>query len=243
MTDLRINERFELACPPLSEDEFARLEALIIKDGVIINPILIWGDVIIDGHNRYHIAKKYGIAFTTSELNFESDEEAIAWIKENAISQRNLNDYQKSVLVLSLESYYKAKAKERQRLSEGRGVKKGVQKSAHVNEDTGKVRDKLAEKAGVSHDTISKVKFIEANADEGIREQLAAGDISIHRAFTEIKPPATKPPDEIDILESAARSLENWKSKYSDKEVVFDFIDEISLIIENIRDKKSRIKV
>ena len=128
-------------------------------------------------------------------------------------------------------------------MSEGRGVKKGVQKSAPVNDDAGKVRDKLAEKAGVSHDTISKVKFIEANADEGIREQLAAGDISIHRAFTEIKPPATKPPDEIDILESAAMSLENWKSKYSDKEVVFDFIDEISLIIENIRDKKSRIKV
>ena len=62
-------------------------------------------------------------------------------------------------LVLSLESYYKAKAKERQslgggdkksgtqksaepiidrgeRLSEGRGVKKGVQKSAPVNDDT-----------------------------------------------------------------------------------------------------------
>lgn len=242
MTDLRINERFELACPPLSEDEFARLEALIIKDGVIINPILIWGDVIIDGHNRYHIAKKYGIAFTTSELNFESDEEAIAWIKENAISQRNLNDYQKSVLVLSLESYYKAKAKERQSLGGG-DKKSGTQKSAEPIIDRGEVRDKLAEKAGVSHDTISKVKFIEANADEGIREQLAAGDISIHRAFTEIKPPATKPPDEIDILESAARSLENWKSKYSDKEVVFDFIDEISLIIENIRDKKSRIKV
>jgi ParB-like chromosome segregation protein Spo0J len=242
MTDLRINERFELACPPLSEDEFARLEALIIKDGVIINPILIWGDVIIDGHNRYHIAKKYGIAFTTSELNFESDEEAIAWIKENAISQRNLNDYQKSVLVLSLESYYKAKAKERQ-LSTLKQNATDTQNSAERIIDRGEVRDKLAEKAGVSHDTISKVKFIEANADEGIREQLAAGDISIHRAFTEIKPPATKPPDEIDILESAARSLENWKSKYSDKEVVFDFIDEISLIIENIRDKKSRIKV
>lgn len=145
MTDLRINERFELACPPLSEDEFARLEALIIKDGVIINPILIWGDVIIDGHNRYHIAKKYGIAFTTSELNFESDEEAIAWIKENAISQRNLNDYQKSVLVLSLESYYKAKAKERQSTSTGGNNPQLVQKSAQA--DAGKVRDKLAEKA------------------------------------------------------------------------------------------------
>ena len=59
-----------------------------------------------------------------------------------------------TLLVLSLESYYKARAKERQRLSEGRGVKKGVQKSAPVNDDAGEVRDKLAEKAGVSHDTI-----------------------------------------------------------------------------------------
>ena len=82
MRDLRINERFKDACPSLSEDEFERLESLIVKDGVIFNPILIWNDVIIDGHNRYNVAKKHKIEFTTNEISFESDEEAICWIKE-----------------------------------------------------------------------------------------------------------------------------------------------------------------
>ena len=48
----------------------------------------------------------------------------------------------------AFESYYKAKAKERQKLSEGRGKKKDVQISAPLLDDTGRVRDKLAEKAG-----------------------------------------------------------------------------------------------
>lgn len=74
------------------------------------------------------------------------------YLSVNAISQRNLNDYQRSVLVLELEGYYKVKAKERKVESgkiTGRGNKKVVPTLAPPL-DTGKVRNQLAKKAGVS---------------------------------------------------------------------------------------------
>jgi hypothetical protein len=232
MKELQINERFESACPPLTNEEFNKLETLILKDGVIFNPILIWNGTIIDGHNRYLIAKEHNIDFTTNEITFESDEKAIIWIKENAISQRNLNDYQRSKLVLELEDYYKAKAKEKEK--ERKTTKPILAKSKipPIN-----VRHKLAEKAGVSHGTIDKVKFIDNNAIQKIKEKLEAGEISINKAYNETKKPQ-KEPDEIDILESAASSLERWISRYNGTACLFEFIPLIGDLVDKIRDKK-----
>jgi hypothetical protein len=237
MKELRINELFESACPPLSEDELEKLEALIIKDGVIYNPILTWKDVIVDGHNRYFIAKKHNIDFTTKEMHFESNGDAIVWIKENAIGQRNLNDYQRAALVLELEDFYKEKAKERQKLSEGRGVKKGKPTLADVKK--GEVRDQLADKAGLSHGTIDKVKFIQANADDDTKSKLKQGKVSVNKAYNDIKPPKENP--DIDILESAAKSLENWAKKNALNQILFEFIPKVREIINEIRDKKANV--
>jgi hypothetical protein len=81
MKELKVNEKFRDACPDLTSDELKKLESLILKDGIIYNPILIWDGMIIDGHNRYFIAKQHNIEFTTKDISFESNEKAIIWIK------------------------------------------------------------------------------------------------------------------------------------------------------------------
>lgn len=40
--------------------------------------------------------------------------------------------------------------------------------------------------AGVSHGTLDKVKKLEADADETTKKKLRAGEISIHKAYTEL---------------------------------------------------------
>lgn len=57
--ELKIDPEFESKIPPLTDDEYQLLEENIIADGVILNPLIIWNGVIVDGHNRFHIAKKY----------------------------------------------------------------------------------------------------------------------------------------------------------------------------------------
>ena len=70
--ELRIDPEFESKIPPLTEEEFRQLEDNILTDGLVINPIIVWNGVIVDGHNRFHIIEKHPeIKYTTHEKHFD----------------------------------------------------------------------------------------------------------------------------------------------------------------------------
>ena len=86
--------------PPLTTEEFQQLENNILADGVVINPIIIWDGVIVDGHTRYRIVSKHPeIQFSTCEKTFADRYEAIAWICKNQLGRRNLTQEQKKYLI------------------------------------------------------------------------------------------------------------------------------------------------
>jgi len=69
---LQINPEFENMIPELTDDELSQLEENILAEGRIVNPIVVWNGVIVDGHNRYKIAQKHPhIQFTVHEKEFE----------------------------------------------------------------------------------------------------------------------------------------------------------------------------
>ena len=69
---LKIDPEFQGKIPPLTFEELNQLEANILRDGRIINPIIVWQGLIVDGHNRYTIAKKHPeIPFTVHEKEFD----------------------------------------------------------------------------------------------------------------------------------------------------------------------------
>ena len=246
MKELRINEKYESACPALSKDELERLESLILKDRVIYNPILIWNDVIIDGHNRYQIAKKHNIHFDTQEKDFNSDEEVIIWIKENAISQRNLTDFVKYELVKDIEALLLEVG--RQKLTDC-GKNYGISHSQSTDNKEQKplsiidkpsnpkhnTRQEVAKKLNWSTGKTAMAKVVEKQADEETKQLLRDGGTTIGRVYNDLK---KNVPDSVDILESAAVSLERWVNKYSCEKIMFEFIKPVNLIIDKIRDKK-----
>ncbi len=183
-TIIAIDSEFQSLIPPLTDDEYQRLERSILAEGVR-EPIITWNGTIIDGHNRYHICDEHGIEFRTTEHEFASRDAAKIWIIENQFGRRNLSKYDRSVLALQLESMYAAEAKKRQRLG---GTQKVPQKSAEPE-----TRDKVAAVAGVSHDTLRKVKAIEQAAEAGnpkaieVRDELRSGEKkSIHGAYVRV---------------------------------------------------------
>ena len=100
LEQLKIDPEFEKVIPPLTKDEYHQLEENILDDGRIIMPIAVWGDIIVDGHNRYRIAREYGdIPFSTTQLDFANRYEVIAWICKNQLGRRNLSDEQKTYLL------------------------------------------------------------------------------------------------------------------------------------------------
>ena len=97
---LTIDPEFEGKIPPLREEELKQLEENILADGVVINPLIVWDGVIVDGHNRYRILQKHPeIQFTTYEKQFPDRYAAIAWICKNQLGRRNLTPQQFKYLI------------------------------------------------------------------------------------------------------------------------------------------------
>ena len=97
---LKVDPEFQGKIPPLTFEELNQLEANILRDGRIINPIIVWEGLIVDGHNRYTIAKKHPeIPFTVHEKEFANRYEAIIWICKNQLGRRNLTPEQKKSLI------------------------------------------------------------------------------------------------------------------------------------------------
>lgn len=100
LQQLRIDSEFESKIPPLRDEEFKQLEENILADGVVINPLIVWDGVIVDGHNRYRILQKHPeIQYSTYEKMFPDRYAAIAWICKNQLGRRNLTPQQYKYLV------------------------------------------------------------------------------------------------------------------------------------------------
>lgn len=87
---LRIDPELKSLIPPLSEDERNRLEQNIVKEGCR-DPLVVWDGLLLDGHNRLEICEKHGISYETTEINFDSIEQARVWMRDNQMGRRNLS--------------------------------------------------------------------------------------------------------------------------------------------------------
>jgi hypothetical protein len=112
-TQIEINDDLKSLIPPLAIEERAGLEASILAEG-IRDPLVLWGDVLIDGHNRHAIATQYEIPFKTVQREFEDIERAMLWMISNQYARRNLNDYQRGMLALKKKPILAAIAKDKE---------------------------------------------------------------------------------------------------------------------------------
>ena len=182
---ITIDREFRGLIPPLSSEEYETLEKSIVDEGCR-DALILWGDVLIDGHNRYEICKRHGIEFSTVQKEFASRNDVIVWMIKNQLGRRNLPIYEQTRLNLYLRPILSEKAKENQRLSDGRG-QKGFPNSGNLNSVTitpVATDEQIAKAAGVSKDTVWKVEKV---APPEMKEQLRRGDISINQAYQTIK--------------------------------------------------------
>jgi DNA modification methylase len=180
---IKINEDFKRLIPALTQEEYKQLEDNIFKEG-IREKIITWNGYIIDGHNRYEISQKWNLDFETESKHFEDENAVREWMILNQFGRRNLSNYQRSVLALELEEVFskKAKANQLSSLKKGSSVPQISAKREPIE-----TRKELSKVANVSHDTISKVKHIEAKATPEVKQKLSTGEVSINQVYQEIK--------------------------------------------------------
>ena len=180
MCSLKIDSEFKSLIPPLSPDEYSGLEQDIIQRGCRV-PLDIWGDIIVDGHNRFEICQRRNITFDIKQIEFNSRVDAKIWIITNQFARRNLSLFQRCELALELEDIFKAKAKENQ------GTRTDICQKSDKCPFPIDTKKEVAKIAGVSHDTVAKVKKVIAKAPEEVKQKIQDGELTINKAYNYIK--------------------------------------------------------
>lgn len=222
METYRIDPELNDVLPELSDADYKALEQSLLMDGFKGAPIMVWGDIIVDGHNRYEICNKHNIPYEVKSVEFESKEEAIIWMIRQQLGRRSLTPLQRIQIAEKYKPFYKKKAKKNMSLGgKSYSPKKGLENFTTLpeknqgSENSTKVEKKidvraeLAKDADVSTNTYSKgVKILESGNEELINETIS-GQKSINKAFNELKKSADT--DKIDNVSDLDNELKNLK--------------------------------
>jgi 16S rRNA G966 N2-methylase RsmD len=188
--DIKIDAEFAALIPPLSREERQQLEDNIVDHGGARDPLVVWsknGDLtLIDGHNRYEICTRLELEFDIKEMRFRDRSHAEEWIIRNQFGRRNLSAYVRTQLALRLEETVSARAKANQ------GKRTDIPQKSAESIRPMETRQEIAKVANVSHDTVAKVKKIDAaekagKVDAETVAKLRTGEVSINRVVRDLK--------------------------------------------------------
>lgn len=186
---LKINSEFRSLIPPLLDSEYKELEQSILAEGCR-EPLCVWNDTIVDGHHRYEICTKYSLPFQTKEISFGSEGEAKIWIITNQLARRNITDFTRIELKYKRKDILLAMGREKKQIAgkEARdkqlGVLSNLDKTPTEPHDTRKI---IADELDIGSGTLARAEQIIKYAPEELKEKLRSGDISINKAYGEIR--------------------------------------------------------
>ena len=220
---LAIDPEFASKIPPLREEELKQLEENILADGVVINPLIIWDGVIVDGHNRYRILQKHPeIQFTTYEKAFSDRYEAIAWICKNQLGRRNLTPEQRKYLI--------GKQYEAEKQSNGGARKSSMKKLVGQNDqliERKHTRRRIADENNVNESFVRRAESFANGVDAaeavepGIKQSILSGTLKVTNQ--DVSAIAKAPPEErLALVQQLrqAKEIEKPKPKRSAAETL-----------------------
>lgn len=206
---IRIDPEFKAYIPALTDDEKAQLERNIVADGCR-DPLLVWGDILIDGHNRFEICTRLNIPFQTVQKDFPDREAALDWMDAHQLGRRNLTpDARKLLLGRRYNRVKKAPN------DGGAGTPKATEGQ---NDPRFTTAAQLAAEHGVSEATVKRAgKFAaEVEQDEELKAAVESGQsvAAVRRAreagatseaVEKRDTPPAEPAEPIDPAEAKAR--------------------------------------
>ena len=175
--NITINEELRSFIDPLADIEYAALERSLRLEGCR-DALVLWNDILIDGHNRYAICRKLDIPFkTVQNTSFSSIEDVQLWVIENNLARRSVSDYQRGVLALRKKDIVAARSA--QRAGE-------PDKTEETDDGAGppwSTREDVAKAARVSSNTISQIERIQRAATPTGRSRARRDHLDHRRAL------------------------------------------------------------
>lgn len=146
---IRIDEELRAYIDPLTPDEYAALEQSLLAEGCR-DALVLWGDLLVDGHNRHAICSKHGIAFNTVQnTRLQSMDDVRLWMIDNHLGRRSVSDFQRGVLALRKKEILES----RRQAGEGDAAPTGGDGPAPLTRQT------LARQARLSSATLGQIEI------------------------------------------------------------------------------------
>lgn len=164
---------------PLTPVEYAALERSLLAEGCR-DALVLWRDVLIDGHNRYEICQKNGIPFrTVSNNKFDSIEDVMLWVIDNNLARRSVSDFQRGMLALRKKEIVAARAAAAPAPDDA-GADAGA--DGGPGDPPWSTREDVAKAARVSANTLSQIERIRKTAAPELVQAVRSGEISVSAA-------------------------------------------------------------
>jgi hypothetical protein len=226
--DITINEVLQAYIDPLTANEYAALERSLLAEGCR-DALVLWGAVLIDGHNRHAICAKHGIVFkTVQNTSFGSIDDVMLWMIDNHLARRNVSDFQRGVLALRKRELVAAQLAQR---ASGRDAS-ADQAAPPVPINT---RQEIAKAARVSSNTMGQIEKIQRAAAPELVEAVRSGTISINAAATVAELPQAQQVAAVaggrrELQQAAKQVREQKASARPPKDEKEEKVDEVSLL-------------
>ncbi|MCV2348854.1 plasmid replication/partition related protein [Paucibacter sp. Y2R2-4] len=189
--NITVLEELKAYIDPLTPDEHQALERSILSEGCR-DALVLWGDILVDGHNRYGICQKHGLPFNTVQnTRFQSMEDVHLWMIDQHLGRRSVSDFQRGVLALRKKEITSARAQAAVAALAEAGTAIGTEFPSEIgSEATGALpqpepltsREAIAKAARISSNTVVQIEKIQKSAAPELVEAVKAGTISINAA-------------------------------------------------------------
>ncbi|MDB5776939.1 MAG: hypothetical protein JWP38_3072 [Herbaspirillum sp.] len=187
---ITINEELRAYIDPLTEDEFAALERSLLSEGCR-DALVLWGDLLVDGHNRYSICQKHGIPFNTTQNHaFQSMDDVHLWMIDNHLGRRSVSDFQRGVLALRKKEIVSARLAQAQ--AERSSAEAAGADAAQSASEPPWTREAVARSARLSGATLGQIEKIRKTAAPELVDAVKSGVISINAAAAVASLPSEK---------------------------------------------------
>ena len=179
--NITVNEELRAYIDPLTPEEHAALERSLLAEGCR-DALVLWGKVLVDGHNRHGICTRHGIPFhTVQNTRFTSLDDVHLWMIDQHLGRRSVSDFQRGVLALRKKDILTTRVQPAPEESSAAG-------SASVAEprkpEAVPTRDAIAKAARISGATVTQIEKIQKSAAPELVAAVKAGTISINAAAT-----------------------------------------------------------
>ncbi|MEO8015774.1 MAG: hypothetical protein ABI642_16665 [Polaromonas sp.] len=177
--NITVNEELLAYIDPLTPEENEALERSLLAEGCR-DALVLWGEVLVDGHNRHRICTLHGIPFNTVQnTRFTSIDDVHLWMIEQHLGRRSVSDFQRGVLALRRKDILTA------RVQPAPADASGLEAAAVSGKpEPVPTMGAIAKSARISNATINQIEKIQKSAAPELVAAVKSGTISINAAAT-----------------------------------------------------------